>query len=281
MNTTVTSLFSLTEVVPNGSDGKPLRRSERLAKLKRGDDLVEERQTVVGTKYSRGTLVRPNGKRWKLFAVKALDINLDNLWPGKIVKAIDCYPSTNLKNDPYDNTIGTTSVVGPIQAKFRYMIVVWRTDQGVAAIPLYTLKETSLRKTRWEELVSVCTVDETGWKGDTPWAGMPILAKFAKEYNCEAHCFADLSRPHWIGRFETVIDDVGYVDGGEYSKLMDLLQMKERQFRTAAFARFNTDGKPEVYEPWTPTKKHQPKAGVRFQDDKVNRMNFQQFKHRA
>ena len=117
-----------------------------------------------------------------------------------------------------------------------FRIVVWKTDQGVAAIPLYTLSEARLRAARLEEFVSICT--EPTWVGETPWAGMPLLAKFNAAYNCEERCFADLSRPHWISGHEPFFDDVGKIVGGEYSKLMDLLSKKEREFRTAAFARF-------------------------------------------
>ncbi|CAD0107902.1 unnamed protein product [Aureobasidium uvarum] len=280
MATTVESLMSLTQV-PLGPNGEPLRRSERLNKLKSEDEIWQGLQKVKGTNYERLSLYNHNGVPKKLYAVKALDINLDNLWPGKIVKAIDCYPQTDLKCRPYDGTIGATSIAGPIAAKFRYMIVLWRTNQGVAAIPLYTQTESKLSKNRMGELVSVCTVGMTKWPGDTPWAGMPILVSFNPEYNCENKCYADLSRPHWIGQCETILDDVGHVEGGEYSRLIDLLHMKEREFRTAAFARFKTkpDGTSETWDPWTPTSNHQPKAKERFKDDKVNRMNFQEFKH--
>lgn len=163
-----------------------------------------------------------------------------------------------------------------------FRIVVWKTDQGVAAIPLYTLSEARLRAARLEEFVSICT--EPTWVGETPWAGMPLLAKFNAAYNCEERCFADLSRPHWISGHEPFFDDVGKIVGGEYSKLMDLLSKKEREFRTAAFARFNTNGDtndPELYEPWTPTKPHQPIKGVRYQDDKTRRMNEKKFPKKA
>ncbi|KAI4735415.1 hypothetical protein E4T50_14065 [Aureobasidium sp. EXF-12298] len=196
-------------------------------------------------------------------------------------QAIDCYPQTNLIAEPYDRIIGATGLAGPIEAKFRYMIVVWRTDQGVAAIPLYTLAEirSRVRQARLEEFVSVTT--ESDWKGDTPWAGMPLLAKFNQAYNCEPRCYADLSRPHWIGQHEAIVDDVGRILGGDYSKLMDLLAKKEREFRTAAFARYDTNGpqgdQPELYEPWTPTKPHQPERGKRYQDDKTRRMDLKRF----
>lgn len=163
-----------------------------------------------------------------------------------------------------------------------FRIVVWKTDQGVAAIPLYTLSEARLRAARLEEFVSICT--EPTWVGETPWAGMPLLAKFNPAYNCEERCFADLSRPHWISGHEPFFDDVGKIVGGEYSKLMDPFSKKEREFRTAAFARFNTNGAanaPELYEPWTPTKPHQPARGVRYQDAKTRRMDEKKFPKKA
>ncbi|KAH0367344.1 hypothetical protein KCU65_g4656, partial [Aureobasidium melanogenum] len=271
MTKSKSTLFSLNEN-PVGPDGQPLRRSERLKITKSKDELYEEHQKDEGINYERRVLYNPKKKFFKLYAIRALDVKLDNLWPGRIVKAVDCYPQTDLKAKPYDGAIGTTTTVGPIAAKFRYMIVVWRTDVGAAAIPLYTLGEAKLRKTRKEEYVSVCT--EPHWRGETPWAGMPILAKFNKEYNCEDQCFADLSRPHWISQWETIYDDVGRIEGGEYSRLMDLLTMKEREFRTAAFAKFDTnDGNPEPWSPWRLDHEHKPKPGVRFANDKSRRMS--------
>lgn len=276
MAKSVATLFSLTEV-PIGPDGQPLRRSERLRETKSKDLLYKETQQEKGIKYERRVLYSTKKQKiFKLYAIRALNVKLDNLWPGRIVKAVDCYPQVDLSAEPYDGAIGYTTTVGPIAAKFRYMIVVWRTDSGVAAIPLYTLSETKLRQTRKEEYVSVCT--DTLWRGETPWAGMPILAKFNKEYNCEDQCFADLSRPHWISQWETIYDDVGRIEGGEYSRLIDLLTMKEREFRTAAFAKFDTnEGQPEAWVPWEPDSEHQPKPGVRFADDQSRRMSKKKF----
>ncbi|KAI4741192.1 hypothetical protein E4T50_08406 [Aureobasidium sp. EXF-12298] len=230
MTKSKSTLFSLTEN-PLGPDGQPLRRSERLKIIDSKDELFREHQKDEGINYERRVLYNPEKKKFfKLYAVKALDVKLDNLWPGRIVKAVDCYPQTSSKANPYDGAIGKTTTAGPIAAKFRYMIVVWRTDVGVAAIPLYTLGEASLRQTRMDE--------------------------------------------YW----ETIYDDVGRIEGGEYSRLMDLLTMKEREFRTAAFAKFDTnDNNPEPWSPWRPGHEHQPKPGVRYADAKTRRMSKKKF----
>ncbi|KAH0288104.1 hypothetical protein M436DRAFT_46079 [Aureobasidium namibiae CBS 147.97] len=277
MSTSVTHVFTVDDI-PLGPDGKtPLRRSKRIRKVKGDHVLIEEEQTIKGIDYKRRLLYDENIKKTvKLYANRALNVNLDNLWPGRIVKAIACYPQTNLKIEPYDGKTAATRLAGPVEAKFRYMIVVCRTDQGVTAVPLYTLSEAKMRASRWEEYVSVCT--EPLWRGETPWAGMPILAKFNKEYDCEDKCFADLSRLHFIGQNEAIAHDVGRVTGGEYKRLMDLINMKERQFRTAAFANFDTNNNaPEIYSPWTPTKPHQPLPGRRYADDRTRRMDAKKF----
>ncbi|CAD0095345.1 unnamed protein product [Aureobasidium mustum] len=245
--TTTTTLFSLTEV-PRGPDGQPLRRSERLRITESKHELYKELQQENGVRYERRVLYNTQKKKFfKLYAVRALNVKLDNLWPGRIVKAIDCYPQVDTKADPYDGTIGRSSVAGPIAAKFRM-----------------------------NKYVSVSTKPD--WRGDTPWAGMPILAKFNKAYSCEDKCYADLSRPHWISQWEHVYDDVGHIKGGEYSRLIDLLTMKEREFRTAAFAKFDTDdNQPEEWVPWDPDSEHQPKSGVRYADKKSERMSKKTF----
>lgn len=123
MASSITTVFS-TDDIPRLPNGTPLRRSERLKKLKSGHELWEETQTLEGVDYQRRLLYDVKGRKtYKLYAVKALNYNLDNLWPGRIVKAIDCYPQTNLKAAPYDRIIGDTSLAGPIEAKFRYMCV--------------------------------------------------------------------------------------------------------------------------------------------------------------
>lgn len=277
MSTSLTHVFTVDDI-PLGPDGvTPLRRSQRLAKVKGSHVLIEEEQTIKGINYKRRLIVDENtNKTFKLYANRALNVNLDKLWPGRIVKAIDCYPQTNLKIEPYDSKTAATRLAGPVEAKFRYMIVVWRTDQGVTAVPLYTLSEAKMRASRWDEYVSVST--EPLWRGVTPWAGMPILAKFNKEYACEDRCFADLSRLHFIGQNEAIAHDVGRITGGEYKRLMDLINMKERQFRTAAFANFDTNNNaPEIYSPWTPTKPHQPAPGIRYADARTRRMDEKKF----
>lgn len=277
MTTSVTKVFTVDDT-PIGPDGKtPLRRSKRIKNLQGTHVLIEEEQTIRGIDYRRRLLYDDKAKKtWKLYANRALNVNLDNLWPGRIVKAIDCYPQTNLKVEPYDSLTAATRLAGPVEAKFRYMIVLWRTDQGVTAVPLYTLTEAKMRSSRWDEYVSVCT--EPLWRGDTPWAGMPILAKFNREYKFEERCFADLSRLHFIQQNEAIAHDVGRVTGGEYKRLMDLINMKERQFRSAAFAKFDTnDNAPELYSPWTPNKPHQPMPGKRYEDDRTRRMDKKKF----
>jgi hypothetical protein len=283
MFTSITTVFTVDDT-PVGPNGEPLRRSERIRGLPNNVNLNKDLQTINGIDYERRSLYDTEKKKtFKLYAVRALNVDLDNLWPGRIVKAVDCYPQTNLKVEPYDTLTAKTRLAGPVEAKFRYMIVVWKTDQGVTAVPLYTLGEARLRQARMNEFVSVST--NPHWVGDTPWAGMPIIARFNKEYKCEERCFADLSRLHWIGQHEAIADDVGRIEGGDYSRLMDLLQMKEREYRTAAFARFNTDGPnndvPETYVPWTPTKPHQPRFRFKHHDAKTARMDTKKFPSRV
>jgi hypothetical protein len=271
--TSITKVFTIDDT-PLGPDGKPLRRSQRNKITKRENvTLVMEQQTINGIDYERRSLYDEEMKKtFKLYAVRAMNVDLDNLWPGRIVKAIDCYPQTNLKVEPFDSMTGKTRLAGPIEAKFRYMIVLWSTDFGVTAVPLYTLSEARLRTTRKGEFVSVST--DFTWRGETPWAGMPIVARFNQGYKCEPRCFADLSRLHWIGQHEAI---------AEYSRLMDLIHMKEREYRMAAFAKFDTgpDGNPEVWSPWTPTKPHQPFVGKRYEDDKTRRMDVKKFPSRV
>ncbi|THY17093.1 hypothetical protein D6D01_07572 [Aureobasidium pullulans] len=132
---------------------------------------------------------------------------------------------------------------------------------------LYTLKEVQIHEDRVNVFVSITT--STTWQGQTPWAGMPLLMRTNQAYQLEPNCYADLSRPHWVSKFEKIIDDVGHIDGGEFSKLIDLLEVKEMEYRMGAFDRFSTATFTELYEP---QEAHVPKPKVRHRDDKTARM---------
>ncbi|THZ14887.1 hypothetical protein D6C90_10144 [Aureobasidium pullulans] len=254
-----------TETVPPEPE---FRRSRRLQNLPPHHDVRVQEQTLNGVTIERHVLYDNERKNViRPYAEKALNVNLENLHPGRIIKVVDAYPQTNLEVHPRDRDIGHTKLAGAIGAKFRYMIVVWRTFNGVAAVPLYTLKEAQMHEDRINEFVSITT--NATWQGNTPWAGMPLLMKTNQAYQLEPNCYADLSRPHWVSKFEKIIDDVGHIDGGEFSKLIDLLEVKEMEYRIGALDRFSTATLTELYEP---QEAHVPKPKVRHRDDKTARM---------
>jgi hypothetical protein len=120
MATSITTVFTIDDT-PLGPTGEPLRRSKRLKDLPNDVELRQEWQTINGIDYERRSLYDTEKKKtFKLYAVKAMNVDLDNLWPGRIVKAVDCYPQTNIKVEPYDTLTAKTRLAGPIEAKFRY-----------------------------------------------------------------------------------------------------------------------------------------------------------------
>ncbi|KAI5267449.1 hypothetical protein E4T47_08021 [Aureobasidium subglaciale] len=254
-------------------DGSPVRRSERLADLQPGLDVRTQTQEQNGVRIEKRVLFRTaNNKRLRDYAVRALDNNLDNLWPGKLIKVVDSYSQTDLDVHPDDPFVGYTKIAGAIGAKNRYMIVLWTTANGLVATPLYTLKQAGLSSARTGEHVSVTT--DPHWAGSTHWAGMPLLMNVKAGLELGAKCYADICRLHWVNKFERIQDDIGSIDGGEYSKLMDLLEIKEQEQRTAAFAKFDAEGKPEPYKP---RNAHTPARGVRHESEKTTRMAKKKF----
>lgn len=59
------------------------------------------------------------------YAEKALNVNLENLHPGRIIKVVDAYPQTNPEVHPLDRDIGHTKLAGAIGAKFRYVSIMY------------------------------------------------------------------------------------------------------------------------------------------------------------
>ncbi|KER00001.1 hypothetical protein AUEXF2481DRAFT_1459 [Aureobasidium subglaciale EXF-2481] len=281
MATSKTTEIQTVPIAETQGDGSPVRRSIRIAGLNPALEVRAQLQSVNGVKIeARVVYEKASGRQVKKYAIRALDVKLDNLWPGRIIKAVDSYPMVDLDIHPFDLTVNQTRSCGPIGAKWRYMIVLWMTNMGLVAIPLFTLKEVRLSHERCQEFVSITTAANLQWRGapGTAWAGMPLMMKTNGDLDLGDKCYADLARPHFVNRYEKFFDDVGQIDGGEYCKLMDLYEIMELEQRVAAFARFDDEGIVQAYEPQNA---HVPKPGVRHISGKTKKMANKKFARRV
>ncbi|CAD0043245.1 unnamed protein product [Aureobasidium pullulans] len=64
--------------------------------------------------------------------------------------------------------------------------------------------------------------------------------------------FIHLTEPIHV-QLESRICDVGYMSGGEYCRLMDLLQYKEDELRNQAFALYGSTYNKHALHSWQPT----------------------------
>ena len=110
-----------TETVPPEPE---FRRSRRLQNLPPHHDVRVQEQTLNGVTIERHVLYDNERKNViRPYAEKALNVNLENLHPGRIIKVVDAYPQTNLEVHPRDRDIGHTKLAGAIGAKFRYVSI--------------------------------------------------------------------------------------------------------------------------------------------------------------
>jgi hypothetical protein len=233
----------------------PTRRSARLAGEPPDHDLSLSRSdywTPEGL-YIESTVVHNRTKgRWEgdwAFRVKK-ESRKKAFYLGQIVMATDPHPQTILSRKLTDREVAQT-ICGPISAKMRAMVVINLTCNGLLCLPMYThSKNNNLSQARYEELVSIS--QSYTWPGKTPWAGLPLHMTLRGNY--ASISFIELLQPVHI-LAESSINDIGFIPGGEFAKLMRLLTYRETQARKTAF---------QVYgEPYIPSFMWKPTPGKR------------------
>lgn len=172
-----------------------------------------------------------------------------HFFPGQIILAVHAHPQTVLDKAFNDQDVATTHQ-SPVAAKMRVMVVLHETFTGLLCLPMYTHQSsTPLPPARWAEMVSIS--HNLTWQGNTRWAGLPLRMTI---HNTQyAHdSFIHLTEPIHV-QLESRICDVGYMSGGEYCRLMDLLQYKEDELRNQAFALYGGTYDKHALHSWQPT----------------------------
>jgi hypothetical protein len=106
-------------------------------------------------------------------------------------------------------------------------------------LSMYThSKNNNLLQARYGELVSISQTYT--WSGKTPWAGIPL--HMTLRGNTADNSFIELLQPLHI-LAESSVNDIGFMPGGEYAKLMRLLTYRETEARKTAF---QVDGEPYI-----------------------------------
>jgi hypothetical protein len=108
----------------------------------------------------------------------------EHFCPGQIVRAMDCIPQTWF-NAPFDDEDRAPHSDGPVYAKRRSMVILWKTQREILCLPIRSLSKSienfGKDPQRWQEFISVTTLDDKAWADSTPWAGPPLT--FAAEIN--------------------------------------------------------------------------------------------------
>jgi hypothetical protein len=95
-----------------------------------------------------------------------------HFYPGQVIRAMDAIPQT-WYSAPIDDTCTTFHRDGPVYAKRRPFVVLWKTKRELLCLPIRSLANSTDNfdkdQGRWHEFISVTSVENKAWKGRTPW----------------------------------------------------------------------------------------------------------------
>ena len=167
----------------------------------------------------------------------------EHFYPGQIIRAMDPLPQT-WYNAPIDDPDTASHHEGPVYAKKRPMVVLWTTQREILCLPIRSLsnisEEFKTDPTRWQEFISVTTVEDKDWKGETPWAGPPLTfeATEGKLIGLHKQCFIQLTRPISVQMQAEMQMNLGRLSGGDYCRLIQAYSYSENLHKQKAFEEY-------------------------------------------
>ncbi|KAG9724367.1 hypothetical protein KCU73_g13449, partial [Aureobasidium melanogenum] len=189
-------------------------------------------------------------KRWKyhteteqceLWGYHA-DRGRNHFYPGQIIRAMDAHPQCDLSAGLDDrNTNSHTD--GPIIAKKRPMVVLWKTHSAVLCLPMKTLSESKAMETypeRWYEYISATSEQDASWKSQTPHAGPPLVFIPSKDKDdvIKGRCYISLVAATLINPRSELNMDLGRLGGSSYCRLVEAYTYAQNQNKQKAFEEF-------------------------------------------
>ncbi|KAH0288050.1 hypothetical protein M436DRAFT_45840 [Aureobasidium namibiae CBS 147.97] len=167
----------------------------------------------------------------------------EHFYPGLIIRAMDSMPQT-WHNAPIDDPDTASHNEGPVYAKKRPMVVLWASQRDIFCLPIRSLSNSvanfSKDPTRWQEFISATTVDDTDWKGKTPWAGPPLtfLATEKKHTGLHKQCFIQLTRPIVVQMQSEMQMNMGRLSGSDYCRLIQAYSYSQNLHKQKAFEEY-------------------------------------------
>lgn len=167
----------------------------------------------------------------------------EHFFPGQIIRATDATPQT-FAQIPLDDPYTAVHKEGPIYAKNRPMVVLWKTERELLCLPIRSLKHSkknmSDKPERWQEFFSITTPDDKHWKGDTPWAGRPLIftAIDDKSEKLGPRTYVELARPVSVQMQSELCPNLGRLSGGDYCRLMQAYAYAQALYKEKAFEEY-------------------------------------------
>ncbi|KAG9596782.1 hypothetical protein KCU77_g4962, partial [Aureobasidium melanogenum] len=198
----------------------------------------------------------------ELIAYRA-DRDPQHFYPGMIIRAAESHYHTNLKDhvDQLDDTYRKDLDImvhkdGPIFAKKRPMVVLWKTLMGLMCVPMesHSVGDMIDESKRWNELVSATKVGDESWPGKTSWAGKPLIFE-AYEIDggqpLHGKCFINLATPIHVSVHEEIHVKMGRFAGHQYCRLINAFMFRQHKLLESAFAEYGEEhGLENFLEAW-------------------------------
>ncbi|KAH0367346.1 hypothetical protein KCU65_g4650, partial [Aureobasidium melanogenum] len=188
-------------------------------------------------KYKAGTEER---ELWGFYA----DRKIHHFYPGQIIRVVDTHPQSDL-NIALDDQNTETHKDGPVTAKKRPMVVLWKTHSAVLCLPMRTLGESKAMEThpdRWYEYISATSEDDASWEGQTTHAGPPLIfipnPNKDKDDVIKGRCYISLVAPTLVNIGSDIRMDLGRLGGSAYCRLIEAYTYSQNQNKQKAFEEF-------------------------------------------
>jgi hypothetical protein len=164
----------------------------------------------------------------------------EHFYPGQLVRAMDCIPQTWF-NAPLNDENTAPHYNGPVYAKRRPMVILWKTQREIVCLPIRSLLNSidnfGKDPQRWQEFISVTTLDDDKWTGNTPWTGPPLT--FAAELkDLHPRCYIQLTKPISIQMQSEMELGLGRLTGSSYCRLVEAYSYSQALHKEKAFEEY-------------------------------------------
>ncbi|KAH0012186.1 hypothetical protein KCU78_g9793, partial [Aureobasidium melanogenum] len=186
-----------------------------------------------------------------------------HFYPGMIIRATESHYHTSLKDhvDRLDDIYRKDLDImvhkdGPIFAKKRPMVVLWKTLMGLTCVPMESHSAGDMvdESKRWHELVSATKVGDESWPGKTSWAGQPLIFEAYEipgGQPLHGKCFINLATPVHISVHEEIHVKMGRLAGDQYCRLINTFMFRQHKLLESAFAEYGEEhGLQPLLEAW-------------------------------